>query len=196
MHEEQNMTDLAQHAFEPAPGLRPKSFKGKAGEEIRFAVAECSLGSIMVAATERGISAIELADAPEPLVEGLRHRCRNAVLIGADAEFERIVAQVIAFVDNPTQGFDLPLDMRGTAFQEKVWRVLREIPLGETVTYAQVAAKAGYPGAVRAVASAIASNRLAVVIPCHRVVRTGGALSGFRWGVERKTKLLKREGAL
>jgi AraC family transcriptional regulator of adaptative response/methylated-DNA-[protein]-cysteine methyltransferase len=181
----------------PALGLKPKAFrKGGAGEVIRFAVGECSLGSILVAATAQGICAIELADAPEALVEGLQNRFRNADLIGGDAEFERIVAQVVAFVDNPKRVFDLPLHVRGTAFQEKVWRVLREIPLGKTMTYAEVAAKAGVPGAVRAAASAIASNRLAVAIPCHRVVRTGGALSGYRWGVERKAKLLKREGAL
>jgi AraC family transcriptional regulator, regulatory protein of adaptative response / methylated-DNA-[protein]-cysteine methyltransferase len=180
----------------PALGLKPKDFrKAGAGEVIRFAVGECSLGSILVAATGRGLCAIELADAPEGLVEGLQNRFRNADLIGGDADFERIVAQVIAFVDDPKQVFDLPLHVRGTAFQEKVWRVLREIPLGRTMTYSEVAAKAGCPGAVRAVASAIASNRLAVAIPCHRVVRKGGALSGFRWGVERKAKLLKRERA-
>jgi AraC family transcriptional regulator, regulatory protein of adaptative response / methylated-DNA-[protein]-cysteine methyltransferase len=179
----------------PALGLKPKSFRrGGAGEVIRFAVGECSLGSILVAATERGICAIELADAPEPLVEDLQHRFRNASFIGGDTEFERIIAQVVAFVDDPKRGFDLPLHIRGTAFQETVWRVLREIPLGETMTYAEVAAKVGCPRAVRAVANAIASNRLAVAIPCHRVVRTGGALSGYRWGVERKARLLKSEG--
>jgi AraC family transcriptional regulator of adaptative response/methylated-DNA-[protein]-cysteine methyltransferase len=181
----------------PTLGLKPKAFrKGGAGEVIRFAAGECSLGSILVAATERGICAIELGDAPEALVEGLQDRFRNADLIGGDAEFERIVARVVAFVDNPERAFDLPLHVRGTAFQEKIWRVLSEIPLGRTMTYAEVAAKAGCPDAVRAAASAIASNRLAVAIPCHRVVRAGGALCGYRWGVERKAKLLKREGAL
>jgi AraC family transcriptional regulator, regulatory protein of adaptative response / methylated-DNA-[protein]-cysteine methyltransferase len=185
------MTEMSQSQIETAPALKPKH--SAKCEVIRFAVGECSLGSILVASTERGICAIELADDPESLVEGLRDRFRNAVLTGGDAEFERIVARVVAFVDNPKLGFDLQLHVRGTAFQEKVWRILAEIPFGKTVTYAEVAAKAGCPNAVRAIASAIAANKLAVAIPCHRVVRTGGALSGFRWGVERKAKLLERE---
>jgi AraC family transcriptional regulator, regulatory protein of adaptative response / methylated-DNA-[protein]-cysteine methyltransferase len=186
------MTELSQPQIETAPVLQSKAGEG---EVVRFAVGECSLGSILVAATARGICAIELGDAPEPLVEGLRNRFRNADLRRGDAEFGRIVSQVVAFVDNPKRVPDLPLDVRGTAFQEKVWRILAEIPFGGTATYAEVAAKAGCPNAVRAVASAIAHNKLAVAIPCHRVVRTGGALSGYRWGVERKAKLLEREGA-
>ena len=181
----------------PELGLKPSAFtKGGAGELIRFAVGECSLGSILVAATAQGICAIQLGDAPEPLVEVLRDRFPNAELRGGDADFERVVAAVVGLVEEPTRAFDLPLHVRGTAFQQRVWEVLRSIPPGETMTYAEVAAKAGCPSAVRAVASACAANKIAVAIPCHRVVRTGGALSGYRWGVERKAALLKREGAL
>jgi AraC family transcriptional regulator of adaptative response/methylated-DNA-[protein]-cysteine methyltransferase len=181
----------------PELGMKPSAFaKGGAGEVIRFAVGECSLGSILVAAAAQGICAIQLGDTPEELVEALRNRFPKAELKGGGADFERIVAQVIGLVEEPRRAFDLPLHVRGTAFQQKVWEILRSIPPGETMTYAEVAAKAGRPSAVRAVASACAANKLAVVIPCHRVVRTGGALSGYRWGVERKAALLKREGAL
>ncbi len=181
----------------PELGLKPSAFvKGGAGEVIRYAIGECSLGSILVAATAKGICAIQFGDAPEPLVEALRGRFPKAELKGGDADFERVVAHVIGLVEEPKRAFDLPLHVRGTAFQQRVWEVLRSIPPGETMTYAEVAAKAGCPSAVRAVASACAANKIAVAIPCHRVVRTGGALSGYRWGVERKAALLKREGAL
>jgi AraC family transcriptional regulator of adaptative response/methylated-DNA-[protein]-cysteine methyltransferase len=178
-------------------GLKPGAFvKGGKGEVIQFAVGECSLGSIIVAATAKGVCAIELGDSPEPLVEALQDRFPNAELKGGEAEFERVVAQAIALVEEPGRPFELPLHVRGTAFQQKIWQILGAIPPGETMTYAEVAARAGCPKAVRAVANACASNSLAVAIPCHRVVRTGGALSGYRWGVERKAALLKREGAL
>jgi AraC family transcriptional regulator of adaptative response/methylated-DNA-[protein]-cysteine methyltransferase len=181
----------------PELGLKPSAFaKGGTGEVILFAVGECSLGSILVAATAKGICAIQLGDAPEPLVEALRDRFPKAELRGGDEDFERVVAQVIGLVEEPKRAFGLPLHVRGTAFQQKVWEVLRNIPPGETMTYAEVAARVGCPRAVRAAASAIAANKLAVAIPCHRVIRTGGALSGFRWGVKRKAALLKREGAL
>ncbi len=180
----------------PELGLKPSAFvKGGAGEVILFAVGECSLGSILVAATAQGICAIQFGDAPEPLVEALQDRFPNAELKGGDADFERIMAQVIGLVEEPKRAFGLPLHVRGTAFQHKIWEILRSIPPGETMTYAEVAAKAGCPDAVRAAASACAANKLAVAIPCHRVVRKGGALSGYRWGVERKAALLKREGA-
>ena len=183
--------------FAPQLGLKPSAFaKGGAGEVIRFAVGECSLGSILVAATAHGICAIQFGDAPEPLIGALRGRFPKAELKGGDADFERVVAHVIGLVEEPERAFDLPLHVRGTAFQQRVWEVLRSIPPGETMTYAEVAAKAGCASAVRAVASACAANKIAVAIPCHRVVRTGGALSGYRWGVERKAALLKREGAL
>ena len=181
----------------PELGLKPSAFaKGGGGEVILFAVGECSLGSILVAATAQGICAIQLGDTPEGLVEALQDRFPRADLKGGDADFEQIVARIVGLVEEPRRAFDLPLHVRGTAFQQRVWEILRRIPPGETLTYAEVAAKAGCPGAVRAVANACASNRVAVAIPCHRVVRKGGALSGYRWGVERKAALLKREGAL
>jgi AraC family transcriptional regulator, regulatory protein of adaptative response / methylated-DNA-[protein]-cysteine methyltransferase len=181
----------------PQLGLKPSAFaKGGAGEVIRFAVGECSLGSILVAATAHGICAIQLGDTAEELVEALQDRFPKADLKGGDADFEQIVARVVGLVEEPRRAFDLPLHVRGTAFQQRIWDILRSIPPGETMTYAEVAAKAGCPGAVRAVANACASNKLAVAIPCHRVVRKGGALSGYRWGVERKAALLKREGPL
>ncbi len=178
----------------PKLGLKPAAFaKGGAGEVIRFAVGECSLGSILVAATGKGICAIELGDDPQALAEGLQARFPNADFAGGDAGFEEIVALAVGLVDEPARGLDLPLHVRGTAFQLRVWQVLRDIKPGRTATYKEVAALAGVPDAVRAVAGAIASNKIAVAIPCHRVIRTGGALSGYRWGVERKAALLERE---
>jgi AraC family transcriptional regulator, regulatory protein of adaptative response / methylated-DNA-[protein]-cysteine methyltransferase len=178
----------------PKLGLKPGAYtKGGAGEVIRFAVGECSLGSILVAATEKGICAIELGEEPQELVEELQRRFRNATLIGGDAGFEEIVAAAVGLVEDPSRGLGLPLHVRGTAFQLKVWEALRAIPPGETATYKEVAAKAGVPAAIRAVGSAIGSNKIAVAIPCHRVIRTGGALAGYRWGVERKAALLARE---
>ncbi|MGB0085655.1 MAG: bifunctional DNA-binding transcriptional regulator/O6-methylguanine-DNA methyltransferase Ada [Rhodomicrobiaceae bacterium] len=180
----------------PRLGIRPKSFaKGGPGETIRFAVGECSLGSILVAATQKGICAIQFGDDPQALIDGLQGTFPNARLVGADAEFERRVAEVVGFVEEPSRGLKLPLDVRGTAFQQRVWDALQQIPSGETATYAEIAAKIGKPRAVRAVASACANNRLAVAIPCHRVVRTGGALAGYRWGVERKKALIQREAS-
>ena len=180
----------------PELGLKPSAFaKGGAGEVILFAVGECSLGSVLVAATGQGICAIQLGDAPGPLVEALQDRFPKAELKGGDADFEGVLAQVIGLVEEPKSAFGLPLHVRGTVFQQRVWEVLRTIPPGETLNYAEVAAKAGCPSAVRAVASACAANKIAVAIPCHRVVRKGGALSGYRWGVERKATLLRREGA-
>ncbi len=178
----------------PKLGLKPAAFaKGGAGEVIRFAVGECSLGSILVAATAKGICAIELGDDPEALAIALQDRFPNANLAGGDAGFEEIVARAVGLVEEPARGLGLPLHVRGTAFQLRVWEALRDIKPGRTATYKEVAASAGVPGAVRAVAGAIASNKIAVAIPCHRVVRTGGALSGYRWGVERKAALLARE---
>ncbi len=178
----------------PKLGLKPAAFaKGGAGEIIRFAVGECSLGSILVAATGKGICAIELGGDPEDLVKALQDRFRKAELVGGDAGFEEIVARAVGLVEQPARGLGLPLHVRGTAFQLKVWEALRGIDPGRTATYKEVAAMTGFPRAVRAVAGAIASNKIAVAIPCHRVVRTGGALSGYRWGVERKAALLARE---
>jgi AraC family transcriptional regulator of adaptative response/methylated-DNA-[protein]-cysteine methyltransferase len=175
-------------------GMAPSRFKaGGAGEEIRFAVAACSLGAILVAATGRGICAVLMGDDPEPLVRDLQDRFPKAQLIGADAGFERTVAQVVGLVEAPRIGLDLPLDVRGTAFQQRVWAALRAIPAGETVSYTELAQRIGAPAAVRAVAGACAANPVAVAIPCHRVVRNDGGLSGYRWGIERKAALIARE---
>jgi AraC family transcriptional regulator of adaptative response/methylated-DNA-[protein]-cysteine methyltransferase len=178
-------------------GMTPTSFRdGGADAEIRFAVGETSLGAILVAASAKGVCAILLGDDPGVLVRELQDRFAKALLVGADAAFEALVAKVVGLVEAPRLGVDLPLDVRGTAFQQRVWRALTEIPAGSTASYAEVAAKIGAPKAVRAVAQACAANVLALAIPCHRVVRTDGALSGYRWGVERKRTLLERESGL
>lgn len=177
-------------------GMTPTRFRaGGEQVQIKFAIGECSLGSILVAASDKGVCAILLGDDPQALAQDLQDRFDRAELIGGDAQFEALVAQVVGFVEQPRLGLDLPLDVRGTAFQQRVWQALREIPAGETASYATVAAKIGKPTAVRAVAQACAANALAVAIPCHRVVRNDGALSGYRWGVERKRALLDREAA-
>jgi len=175
-------------------GMLPRAYRaGGAGTTIRFAVGDCSLGAILVAATERGVCAIALGDDPDALVRDLERRFARATLVGGDAEFERWVAAVIGFVEAPRCGLELPLDVRGTAFQQRVWRALTQIPPGSTQSYADVARELGEPTATRAVAQACAANPLAVAIPCHRVVRKDGALSGYRWGIERKRALLERE---
>jgi AraC family transcriptional regulator of adaptative response/methylated-DNA-[protein]-cysteine methyltransferase len=177
-------------------GMTPTSFRsGGDGASIRFAVGECSLGSILVATSDRGVCAILLGEDPDALVRDLQDRFPRARLLGGDPGFERLVARVVGFVEAPALGLDLPLDVRGTAFQRRVWQALREIPAGTTATYAEIAGRIGAPKAVRAVAQACASNALAVAIPCHRVVRRDGALSGYRWGVQRKRALLDREAA-
>jgi len=177
-------------------GMRPKCFQaGGRGETILFAVGECSLGSILVAATEQGVCAISLGDGPEELVEELQDRFPRAELIGGDREFDELVATVVGFVEAPAAGLGLPLHVRGTAFQHRVWRAITEIPAGSTVSYADIAERIGAPHGARAVARACAANRLAVAVPCHRVVRRTGDLSGYRWGVERKRRLLEREAA-
>ena len=177
-------------------GMAPKRFRnGGAGEVIRFAVGQCSLGAVLVASSVRGVCAILLGDDPEPLVRDLQARFPKAELIGGDATYEQLVARVIGAIEAPRTGWDLPLDIRGTAFQQRVWQALRGIPAGCTLSYAELAERLGLPRAVRAVAGACAANALAVAIPCHRVVRRDGSLSGYRWGVERKRALLEREGA-
>ena len=176
-------------------GMTPTDYRaGGTDTEIHFAVGECSLGSILVAQSPKGVCAILVGDDPEPLVRDLQDRFPRAALVGGDAAFEQVVARVIGFVERPVLGLDLPLDVRGTAFQQRVWQALREIPVGSTVSYTEIAGRIGAPSGARAVARACAANALAVAIPCHRVVRTDGSLSGYRWGVERKRKLLKREG--
>ena len=177
-------------------GMTPTAFRaGGSGASIRFAVGQCSLGAILVAATAKGVCAIQFGDDPDALVRALQDRFPKAQLSGGDKDFERLVAKVVGFVEAPSSGLDLPLDVRGTAFQQRVWLALRDIPAGSTASYGQIAERIGAPKAVRAVAQACSSNPVAVAIPCHRVVRTDGALSGYRWGVARKRALLEREAA-
>ncbi|HEX5683211.1 MAG TPA: bifunctional DNA-binding transcriptional regulator/O6-methylguanine-DNA methyltransferase Ada [Ideonella sp.] len=175
-------------------GMTASRFRaGGTDTDIRFAIGQCSLGAILVARSERGVCAILLGDDPQALARELQDRFPNAQLIGGDVDFERMVAQVVGFIEAPQLGLDLPLDVRGTAFQQRVWQALRDIPPGRTLSYAEVAERIGAPTAVRAVAQACGANALAVAIPCHRVVRSDGSLSGYRWGVERKRSLLERE---
>ncbi len=185
--------------YAAAPGLlgmTPTQFRsGGSGNVIRFAVGECSLGAILVAATAKGVCAIEFGNDPEMLVRALQDRFPRAQLLGGDKAFERLVAEVVGFVEAPGRGLDLPLDIRGTAFQQQVWKAIRDIPAGSTASYRDLAKRIGAPKAVRAVAQACGANAIAVAIPCHRVVRTDGSTSGYRWGVERKRALLDREKA-
>lgn len=175
-------------------GMKPAVYRaGGAGETIRFAVGECSLGAILVAASERGVCAILLGDDAGQLLHDLQRRFHRAELLGADAGFEQQVAQVVGLVEQPQLGHALPLDLRGTTFQLRVWQALLQIPPGSTLSYSELAQRIGQPGSARAVAKACGANPLAVVIPCHRVVRTDGGLAGYRWGIERKQALLLRE---
>lgn len=175
-------------------GMKPAQYRdGGADTRIMFAIAQCALGALLVARSQRGLCAISLGDDPDALLRELQDRFPRAELVGGDAAFEQLVAQVVGFVEAPRIGLDLPLDIRGTAFQQRVWEALRKVPAGATVSYAEIAARIGSPRAVRAVAQACAANRLAVAIPCHRVVRSDGALSGYRWGIARKQQLLARE---
>ncbi|MDP2313666.1 MAG: bifunctional DNA-binding transcriptional regulator/O6-methylguanine-DNA methyltransferase Ada [Pseudomonadota bacterium] len=175
-------------------GMTPRDFRaGGANAEIRFAVGQCTLGSILVAQSGKGVCAILLGDDPDALVRDLQDRFPKATLLGGDPAFEGLVGRVVGFVEAPGLGLDLPLDVRGTAFQHRVWQALRAIPAGTTASYTDVARSIGAPTAVRAVAAACAANAIAVAIPCHRVVKNDGSLSGYRWGVERKRALLARE---
>jgi AraC family transcriptional regulator of adaptative response/methylated-DNA-[protein]-cysteine methyltransferase len=175
-------------------GMSPSQYRtGGANEEIRFAVGQTSLGTILVASSRRGVVSILLGDDPDELVRSLQDRFPRAHLIGADRNYEALVARVVGFVEAPHIGLDLPLDVRCTAFEQRVWQALRAIPAGETVSYADIARRIGSPKAARAVAGACAANNLAIAIPCHRVVRNDGALSGYAWGAERKRELLDRE---
>jgi AraC family transcriptional regulator of adaptative response/methylated-DNA-[protein]-cysteine methyltransferase len=177
-------------------GMTPSQYRaGGANEEIRFAVGETSLGAILVASSKKGVASILLGDDPNQLVHELQDRFAKARLIGADRNYEALVAHVIGFIEAPRIGFDLPLDVRGTTFQRRVWQALQGVPIGQTVSYTEIARRIGSPRAVRAVAGACAANHLAVAIPCHRVVRNNGSLSGYAWGVERKQALLTREAA-
>lgn len=183
--------------YEQAPdvlGMQPTAYKrGGMNQHISFAVGQSKLGSILVAQSRQGICAITLGDDPEQLLKDLQDLFPNAELIGGDAAFEQLVAQVVGFVEAPEIGWHLPLDIQGTAFQQRVWQALQQIPIGTTVTYSQLAEQLGQPKAVRAVASACANNKIAVAIPCHRVIRQDGSLAGYRWGIERKQQLLEHE---
>ena len=175
-------------------GMKATTYSaGGADTEIRFAIGQCSLGAILVAASERGVCAILLGDDPDHLARDLQDQFPHAHLIGGDSQFESLVARIVGFVEAPATGLDLPLDVRGTAFQQRVWQALCRIPSGATITYSELAQAIGAPTAARAVAQACAANPLAVAIPCHRVVRTDGSLSGYRWGVDRKAALLAKE---
>lgn len=175
-------------------GMTPTAYRrGGEGHDVRFAVSDCSLGSILVAISERGVCAIALGDDADALVRDLRARFARATLIDDDVGLAELVAGVIRFIEAPASGLSLPLDLRGTAFQIRVWQELSKIPAGTTASYAEIARRIGAPGAVRAVAGACAANTLAVAIPCHRVVRSDGTLSGYRWGIPRKRRLLDRE---
>jgi AraC family transcriptional regulator of adaptative response/methylated-DNA-[protein]-cysteine methyltransferase len=176
-------------------GMTPSQYRaGGANEEIRFAVGQTSLGAILVASSRKGVASILLGDDPDALVRSLQDRFPKAHLIGADRDYETLVARVVGFVESPAMGLDLPLDVRATAFEQRVWQALQDIPVGETVSYAEIAQRIGSPNAARAVARACAANDVAVAIPCHRVIRNNGSVSGYAWGTERKRELLSREG--
>lgn len=177
-------------------GMNPTQFKNKGqGVTLRFAVTTCDLGALLVAASPRGLCAVALGDDPEDLQRQLQARFPQAVLLGDDPGFAQTVAEVVACVEQPARACDLPLDIQGTAFQRRVWEALRAIPPGQTLTYAQLAQRLDAPTATRAVAAACAANTLAVLIPCHRVIRSDGSLAGYRWGVSRKRDLLQREAS-
>ena len=169
---------------------------GGAGLEIRFAIRECSLGQVLVAASDKGVCFLALGDEAEPLLTDLQSRFPRARLVRGDADFETLVSKVVTSVEAPARRFDLPLDIHGSGFQRRVWAALREIPPGATASYAQIAERIGEPRAIRAVAGVCAANKIAVAIPCHRVLRSDGSLSGYRWGVERKRALLDREAGV
>ena len=175
-------------------GMAPQTYRQRGRHQtIRFALAECSLGSLLVASTEQGVCCVLLGDDPQMLIEDLQQRFAAAELIGADGLYEQTVAQVVALIEQPRLGLALPLDIQGTAFQQRVWQALQKIPAGQTLSYSELARQMGAPQSTRAVASAIAANPIAVAVPCHRVLRNDGSISGYRWGVERKRALLLRE---
>lgn len=181
-------------AADDALGMRPAAYrKGGAAAEIRYGLGESSLGRVLAAASDRGICSIMFGDDDAALVEDLQRRFPNARTIAADGDFADTVAAVVALIEEPSQGLALPLDIRGTAFQQRVWQALQAIPAGETRSYAELARAVGEPGAARAVAGACAANKIAVAVPCHRVVRGDGSISGYRWGTERKRALLAKE---
>lgn len=175
-------------------GMQARDFRaGGVGAVICFALGQCSLGAILIAQSQRGICAIFLGGSPDALLRDLQDQFPKAQLVGGDVGFETLVAQVVGFVEAPSNGLNLPLDIRGTAFQQRVWQALLRIPPGVTMSYGEIAERIGAPKTARAVAQACAANPIAVAIPCHRVVRRDGDISGYRWGIERKRELLQRE---
>ena len=175
-------------------GMTPTEYRnGAAGQAIQVAVTKASLGMVLIAATSKGVCAVEMGDDERQLFDLARRHFPQATFVEADERFQLWIAEIVALLDTPARGLTLPLDIQGTAFQRRVWDALRTVPAGATTTYAQLAAAIGQPQAVRAVARACAANKLAVAIPCHRVVRSDGNISGYRWGVERKQALLKQE---
>ncbi len=179
--------DAEKAGFRPCKRCKPKQ------PAIRFAIGDSSVGLVLIAKSDRGVCAILMGDDPGQLARDLRDRFPRANLIDGDGDFEQLVSRVAAFVDAPAVSLDLPLDVRGTSFQKRVWQALREIPGGSTASYSDIAKRIGSPKSVRSVARVCGANPLALAIPCHRAVRNDGALSGYRWGVERKRVLLERE---
>jgi AraC family transcriptional regulator, regulatory protein of adaptative response / methylated-DNA-[protein]-cysteine methyltransferase len=175
-------------------GMTPNEFQqGGLGQMIQYGLTKCSLGKLLVARTTKGICFLALDDSKDALIEEVHRRFPKAKITVDESDLSLLLDQVVALIDHPAIPADLPLDILGTAFQCKVWQALREIPAGSTLTYSELAAKVGQPSAVRAVANACGANKLAVLIPCHRVIGSDGKLTGFRWGIERKRKLLERE---
>lgn len=175
-------------------GMTPSDYRaGGQGTTIQFAIDTCSLGSILVASTDKGVCSIMMGDDPDLLFGQLQSRFPNALIAQGDDEFAHTVADVVRYVEEPSRGLNLPLDIRGTAFQQRVWKALCDVPIGTTASYSEIAARIGSPAAVRAVASACARNEIAVAIPCHRIIGKNGSLTGYRWGTERKQTLLERE---
>ncbi len=177
-----------------ALGMTPNQFRaGGPDAEIKFAIGESSLGLVLIAASDKGVCAIFFGDDADGLARDLKRQFPRARLVGDDPAFAQLTAKVIGFVEDPRRDLDLPLDIRGTAFQRRVWEALRRIPVGTTASYAEIAKAIGAPKSVRAVARACASNPIAVAIPCHRVVGSNGSLTGYRGGIERKRALLAKE---
>jgi AraC family transcriptional regulator of adaptative response/methylated-DNA-[protein]-cysteine methyltransferase len=193
-----------QRQFKAVTGFSPKAYAkahrkkiiitGKQkSAAIRFTCVDSSLGKLLVAHTEKGICAVLLGDDENELIADLKRRFPKADIQQNETDFAKRTQQLLHFIEAPQQAFNLPLDIRGTLFQQKVWQALQGIPIGETRSYTEIATAIGSPKAVRAVAGACAANALAIAIPCHRVVRNDGELSGYRWGTERKKTLLQRE---
>ena len=175
-------------------GMTPTTYQnGAQGMVIQYALGRSFLGPVIVAATDKGICAIEFGTSSQALVDQLRQRFPKADIKKGRDDFNRLVQTVTSFIESPSQGLNLPLDIQGTAFQRRVWKALQNIPAGTTATYSDLAEQIGQPKAARAVANACAANKIAVAVPCHRVIRRDGNLGGYKWGLDRKQELLKKE---